>query len=222
MSNFCNGCNLPKNNDEFGLDSRAKTGLKSRCKECLRKQGRNYSKSRRENLEQKQLLNNRNKEWKKVKFEEDPNYHKKNYARNPEKRRENQRKYYSNNTEKELKNQKIWRADNREIYLQSSKNWKLNNKEKTKQIQKISSLAYRARKTNATIQDFSCKELNYRMSVFGFLCSYCGGQFEHIDHVIPLSKGGKHCLSNLRPSCQICNNKKFNKDYKVWIKEILK
>lgn len=34
----------------------------------------------------------------------------------------------------------------------------------------------------------------------------------HIDHVVPLSKGGLHTLSNLRPTHGLCNLKKHNKE----------
>ncbi|MBT2266408.1 HNH endonuclease [Rhodococcus erythropolis] len=33
----------------------------------------------------------------------------------------------------------------------------------------------------------------------------CGGPYQHLDHVKPLSAGGPHMLSNLRPSCADCN-----------------
>jgi len=55
------------------------------------------------------------------------------------------------------------------------------------------------------------------MSMFNFKCAYCGGLFEQIDHVKSISKNGPHCLSNLRPACQCCNNKKSNKDAKQWL-----
>lgn len=46
-------------------------------------------------------------------------------------------------------------------------------------------------------------------------CNYCGkpvpGKKIHFDHVIPLSRGGKHTLFNLCASCQPCNNHKYNK-----------
>lgn len=42
-------------------------------------------------------------------------------------------------------------------------------------------------------------------------CAYCGadvaGRF-HVDHFIPISKGGKHERSNLRISCPSCNLRK--------------
>lgn len=57
------------------------------------------------------------------------------------------------------------------------------------------------------------------MSVFGNKCAYCGGKFEHIDHVIPMIKGGYHCLANLRPACKLCNLRKGRKSYKDFIKK---
>lgn len=36
-------------------------------------------------------------------------------------------------------------------------------------------------------------------------CVYCGGISEQIDHVVPLSQGGIHCIDNLVPSCSSCN-----------------
>ena len=50
-----------------------------------------------------------------------------------------------------------------------------------------------------------------------FTCIYCGRSPAedaiklHIDHVIPLSKGGKSNASNLVTSCQDCNLEKGNK-----------
>lgn len=76
----------------------------------------------------------------------------------------------------------------------------------------------RALKRAATIVPFTLAELDARMSVFGHRCAYCGGPFEHVDHVKPLSKGGPHCLANLRPSCKRCNLQKFAKHPLVWFR----
>lgn len=42
-------------------------------------------------------------------------------------------------------------------------------------------------------------------------CIYCGAPAEHIDHCIPLSRGGEHNLENLVPSCAPCNMSKGSK-----------
>jgi hypothetical protein len=45
---------------------------------------------------------------------------------------------------------------------------------------------------------------------FGDRCLACGEQYGpgrvlSLDHVIPLSKGGRNCLANLQPLCAPCN-----------------
>lgn len=58
---------------------------------------------------------------------------------------------------------------------------------------------------------FTHKQLIARMDYLGNKCWMCGGAFEHVDHVKPLSKGGAHVLSNLRPACAYCNLSKNDK-----------
>ena len=47
-----------------------------------------------------------------------------------------------------------------------------------------------------------------------YICQYCGNRFPEkaltIDHVHPVSRGGKHEWTNLVASCGPCNNKKGN------------
>lgn len=49
----------------------------------------------------------------------------------------------------------------------------------------------------------------------GGKCIYCEAHIiigeMHMDHAIPLSRGGSHNLENLVPSCAPCNLRKFNK-----------
>lgn len=51
-------------------------------------------------------------------------------------------------------------------------------------------------------------------------CFYCGvplfGNAIHIDHIVPLSKGGAHCVSNLCASCPPCNLSKNDKTVDEW------
>ncbi len=46
-------------------------------------------------------------------------------------------------------------------------------------------------------------------------CQYCHNKFSEkkltIDHVVPLSKGGKHDWSNVVTACSACNNKKADR-----------
>jgi len=45
-----------------------------------------------------------------------------------------------------------------------------------------------------------------------FKCVYCGSDDNlTVDHILPVSRGGKTCFENCVASCQKCNNKKNNK-----------
>ncbi len=45
------------------------------------------------------------------------------------------------------------------------------------------------------------------VTIYGGCCAYCGGQFDdlHMDHVIPLVRGGRHAIGNVVPACSSCN-----------------
>lgn len=45
-----------------------------------------------------------------------------------------------------------------------------------------------------------------------YKCSYCGSNFEELDHIIPLSKGGETTKINVTPSCKKCNREKIMRD----------
>jgi hypothetical protein len=56
--------------------------------------------------------------------------------------------------------------------------------------------------------------------MYNHTCLCCGRQEPEIaltiDHVVPLSKGGAHDISNIQPLCGSCNTSKYNKtiDYR--------
>jgi 5-methylcytosine-specific restriction endonuclease McrA len=48
-------------------------------------------------------------------------------------------------------------------------------------------------------------------------CVYCGHEAKlTLDHVIPLSKGGKHSKDNVVAACLCCNDSKGNKTLEEW------
>lgn len=59
------------------------------------------------------------------------------------------------------------------------------------------------------------------------LCAYCKNPMNWddnskrritIDHVIPLSRGGKNCISNMKAACSSCNSEKGNRSEKEFMK----
>lgn len=48
-------------------------------------------------------------------------------------------------------------------------------------------------------------------------CAYCGSHENiEIDHIVPLSRGGKHEPENLAPACRFCNRSKGAKLLSEW------
>jgi 5-methylcytosine-specific restriction endonuclease McrA len=65
------------------------------------------------------------------------------------------------------------------------------------------------------------QQLINRFSLFNNSCAYCGS-FEglniQMEHVVPRSKGGAHCMANIVPACHKCNQSKFNHSMEKWYK----
>ena len=65
------------------------------------------------------------------------------------------------------------------------------------------------------------QQLINRFSLFNNSCAYCGS-FEglniQMEHVVPRSKGGAHCMANIVPACHKCNHSKFNHPMEKWYK----
>ena len=66
-----------------------------------------------------------------------------------------------------------------------------------------------------------CTEYHWdeTISFFGDRCAYCGDCWEHIDHIVPISKGGEHTRYNLAPACKSCNVHKNATLVETWYPE---
>lgn len=137
--------------------------------------------------------------------------------------------YYFKNKEDISLKQKQYKIENRERILCIKKisgaKYREKNKEKIATQRKIYSktLSCNVSKKNykhkrRTIEndgDLTHKEL-FLLQKNVNKCYWCSNKIHgnkyHIDHYIPLSKGGEHTLSNLVISCPTCNLKKNAKD----------
>ena len=60
-------------------------------------------------------------------------------------------------------------------------------------------------------------ELRLRFEHFDHRCAYCGASGDlHMDHFLPISRGGPHTLGNLLPACHVCNISKGCHDPEQW------
>jgi len=151
------------------------------------------------------------------------------------------RERYANNKDKYIQKSKEFREKNQEKVATWQRNYQQKNSDKIKESQKqwrstpsgkaarfASESKRRARKMSALINNGSeIKAWAKSWKSLEFVnCHWCGCVITpnecHADHVMPLSKGGAHCVANLVISCQPCNNRKKDKHPDKWIKEISK
>lgn len=115
---------------------------------------------------------------------------------NPERNKEMVRRYRANNAEKVAADLARWHKANPSKV-------------------KAHRLRRRANIRNAVTIPFTADQLTARLAYFGNKCWMCGGAYEHLDHVKPVSRGGINALANFRPACARCNLSKNDKWYGV-------
>ena len=193
----CSKCGVGKSVEGFNKDKSRSDGYSSNCSECNRAKCRKH---RAKNLE---AIRAYDRERYKGRREECSARGKAHYRANLE-------HYKQRGAEYRLENLERLREYDRQRYIDDPTR---------KALGRAGSLRYLARKRGAATESFTAKQLTDWMSMFGNKCVYCGGPFEHVDHLVPLSRGGAHCLANLRPSCAACNASKGAKPYREWLAE---
>lgn len=69
------------------------------------------------------------------------------------------------------------------------------------------------------LQQPTPSQLLTRWAQFGHRCAYCNASGElELEHVVPISKGGLHHISNIVPACHSCNSNKRSQDAERWFK----
>ena len=116
------------------------------------------------------------------------------------------KEYYARNKEKKLLYAREWGRRNKDKRLIIKNRWRAKNKERTNVLTRR--YIYR-RKNSEGILTF--EEEKYIYARFP-ICPYCNtSKSDTLDHVIPLSKGGKNDTSNVVAVCRSCNSKKHDK-----------
>lgn len=79
---------------------------------------------------------------------------------------------------------------------------------------------YRANKAKVARYSFTLRDETRMLNRQRNSCVYCSASIppghRHLDHVVPLSKGGRHGPSNLVFACVRCNSSKNDKYVMVW------
>lgn len=95
------------------------------------------------------------------------------------------------------------------------KRWKEKNPDK---IRVFDSNA-KARRRLAEQKEFSTKDWKSLIERYEGCCAYCGcSGVMTMDHVVPLTRGGRHSVGNIVPACHSCNSSKNNRFIVEWRK----
>lgn len=194
VTKFCHGCQSMKSIDEFSTNKRRKDGKQTRCKAC----NRAY---RLAHVEHEREYRN--------------TYRVRYMAEHGEARREAERARYRANPDKK----RNYHAAHRDVRLEYLRQYRKSDHGKA--VVRANNHKRRAREggrgkfTPAEIADLRVGQTDDRGNV---RCWWCGKVMNHwhIDHVIPISRGGKNETGNLCLSCPHCNISKHNRLPQEW------
>lgn len=121
------------------------------------------------------------------------------------------REWRQKNHEKDIKRKIKWRNENLDYDKQRKAKWSAENLDKRR-------MSYHKRQAALMGNSYYISEKEVK-KILKSLCFYCGSnQNIQIDHVIPVSKGGKHSIGNIVPACRSCNASKCDKYIFQWKK----
>lgn len=212
---LCTRCGITQRREAFSREARARDGLRSWCKSCCSEYHREYRKEHRDDLNQassdyyranrSRLLSRarlRYFENKEAKADYDRWYRERNKGMISSRRR----RYYKANVEKIAQYKREYYRKNAPKVREKVRRWHEENPDKAREHSNLR----RARKVHAwgshTADD--ARDIFERQ---GGTCLYCGKRLDkaaHLDHFIPLSRGGRNSRENLAWACSSCNRSK--------------
>lgn len=148
------------------------------------------------------------------------------YRENPEYFRGRNREYHkARDPEKARDSRKSWRAANQEKLAEYIRAWQRANRDKVRVRNKKWSdaniEAVRAFRQNRRARECAAEGIHTAADVGrlleaqGHRCAYCKTSVKkkrHLDHIVPLAKGGTNWPNNLQVLCPPCNQSKNAKD----------
>lgn len=171
--------------------------------------------------------------------EEKAEYQRKYIAANREKINARRRTYYQANKERILEQNREWVERNRDAVAETQRQGYLANREERlayavarakadpekrreyvrnwyhsdKQASAQRQAVYRNKRRAAMTGDLSTKEWQDILEEFDHRCAYCQvqGQTLTMEHMTPVSRGGRHDRNNVVPACKSCNSSKKDK-----------
>lgn len=206
---ICTKCGeiLVANDMNFYTHKTSEGGLRKYCKKC----DKQYREEHKE--EKKQYMKQYCDEHKEEKSKYDRQYRKEH----KEEKKEYKKKYYDEHKEELKEYQKQYNEEHKEELKEYRKKYNKDNPEKLFNQRQKRRLLEESQGNGITSEQWY-----EMMNFFDWCCAYSGEYIggdsdkRTIDHIIPLSKGGKHEMWNLVPMVRNYNSSKGTKDMLDW------
>lgn len=184
QTKICSKCKVEQGLSCFAKSGRGKNGLRSDCKKCFRRY---------------EITNSEKIAARKKAF----------YIANKKTMNAIKKIYNEKNKEALAKRRIVYREENKEAIAYRQKIY--DKSPAGVASRKNTKYKRRSKERQGDVTTQQLLELEQSAKV----CYWCNCSLKkakvHIDHYVPLSRGGEHTLSNLVVSCAICNRKKFAK-----------
>ena len=215
--NFCKGCEQTLPAIEFYADKTKTNGLRTKCKSCMSRD------EQARHAANPELAKERNR-----KKSSDSYYRHLEVARERNRLKEQKRRQINGDRVREL--EAAGRARNRLALRARAKARRSANLPKYKAIESANArlprnrarlinqgMVRRAKKYGCQIFHVSVEEI---IALYKQPCVICSATNQmHIDHIVPLSRKGSHCIGNLQSLCAPHNLSKGNKTMTEWRKD---
>jgi len=195
----CSKCGQtkPATTEYFHLDKRYTDGFFCWCKSCRREYGRLHKRP-----------------YTKERAEYNRTYLRAYCATHKKQKAEYDRAYRAANKDKINERIAQWFA----VHKSKAAEYRRKTYHKNKEVYRAIKLRYRARKTEAE-GTYTADDIKRQYKAQKGKCYYCSckvGDNYHVDHIIPLSRGGSNWPDNLVIACPSCNTSKRDKMPYEW------
>lgn len=227
---LCRKCDTTKPLDDFYRDKRAGDGRTTDCKPCRTASNKRWKEANpdkvrdrrrvylKENADQHREDTRR---WRAANPERERELTKARYWADVESSRDKQRAWHLANPEKSAEYSRAYRERNPERAAENTRRYRDANGDRIKELaaawraanpDKVTAIdaARRARLIGAVVGDADYEFVKAAYSVC-YLCDEPLSGDIHVDHVVPLSRGGAHCTDNLMPTHAVCNRRKHDR-----------
>lgn len=227
---------LPMTDQYWSLHSGISSGLNPKCKACESARGKEHYRSNRDRIIRRQVEHHRQNRERYNRYQSA--YYKANrekvrssahqwYWSHRDQERKRLRKYYETehgravrltyrerNKDRVRQREREYTRKHPEAHSRAARRWRTNHPEKAKALEH----RRRSRRKGAP-GEFSPTDIRLQYQSQGGLCWWCSkplNNIYHVDHVIPLSRGGTNDPRNLVCACEKCNLSKGAKTPAEW------